>query len=151
MCYNITVRLTRPVGQAVKTLASHAGNMGSIPVRVTRTKHTERCAFFRSGDPYEESRPAAQAAWVRAPQERNSSNFVLQVIRKANDRFPSEENSLLNFPLPKQKSACKRQGALRRWRYAPAGYPTKHTFRCASSFIHADSFKARNINHNICF
>ena len=29
----------RPVGQAVKTLASHAGNMGSIPVRVTRTKH----------------------------------------------------------------------------------------------------------------
>ena len=25
----------RPVGQAVKTLASHAGNMGSIPVRVT--------------------------------------------------------------------------------------------------------------------
>ena len=26
----------RPVGQAVKTLASHAGNMGSIPVRVTR-------------------------------------------------------------------------------------------------------------------
>ena len=25
----------RPVGQAVKTLASHAENMGSIPVRVT--------------------------------------------------------------------------------------------------------------------
>ena len=30
--------LTRPVGQAVKTLASHAENMGSIPVRVTNTK-----------------------------------------------------------------------------------------------------------------
>ena len=29
---------TRPVGQAVKTLASHAGNMGSIPVRVTSGK-----------------------------------------------------------------------------------------------------------------
>ena len=27
-----TIRL---VGQAVKTLASHAGNMGSIPIRVT--------------------------------------------------------------------------------------------------------------------
>ena len=26
----------RPVGQAVKTLASHAENMGSIPVRVTK-------------------------------------------------------------------------------------------------------------------
>ncbi len=25
----------RPVGQAVKTLASHAGNRGSIPLRVT--------------------------------------------------------------------------------------------------------------------
>ena len=29
----------RPVGQAVKTLASHAENMGSIPVRVTKQKH----------------------------------------------------------------------------------------------------------------
>ena len=28
-------RTTRPVGQAVKTAASHAANMGSIPVRVT--------------------------------------------------------------------------------------------------------------------
>ena len=27
--------MTRPVGQAVKTAASHAANMGSIPVRVT--------------------------------------------------------------------------------------------------------------------
>ena len=29
----------RPVGQAVKTAASHAANMGSIPVRVTITLH----------------------------------------------------------------------------------------------------------------
>ena len=28
--------MTWPVGQAVKTAASHAANMGSIPVRVTR-------------------------------------------------------------------------------------------------------------------
>ena len=28
----------RPVGQAVKTAASHAANMGSIPVRVTILK-----------------------------------------------------------------------------------------------------------------
>ena len=35
-------RLTQqwPVGQAVKTSASHAENMGSIPVRVTKTKRT---------------------------------------------------------------------------------------------------------------
>ena len=38
MCYNSKVTRTRPVGQAVKTLASHAGNMGSIPVRVTRNR-----------------------------------------------------------------------------------------------------------------
>ena len=31
----------RPVGQAVKTLASHAGNMGSIPVRVTKRNKSE--------------------------------------------------------------------------------------------------------------
>ena len=37
MCYNMQVVKARPVGQAVKTLASHAGNMGSIPVRVTIT------------------------------------------------------------------------------------------------------------------
>ena len=30
--------VTWPVGQAVKTAASHAANMGSIPVRVTTSK-----------------------------------------------------------------------------------------------------------------
>ena len=46
MCYNMQVVKTRPVGQAVKTLASHAGNMGSIPVRVTKTKgHSNECPF----------------------------------------------------------------------------------------------------------
>ena len=35
------------VGQAVKTLASHAENMGSIPVRVTKTKgHPLRVSFL---------------------------------------------------------------------------------------------------------
>ena len=32
-----------PVGQAVKTAASHAANMGSIPVRVTTFFLTEEC------------------------------------------------------------------------------------------------------------
>ena len=36
-----------PVGQAAKTLASHAGNMGSIPVRVTKKKnHTIGVVFL---------------------------------------------------------------------------------------------------------
>ena len=41
MCYNMQVVRTWPVGQAVKTLASHAGNMGSIPVRVTKRNKSE--------------------------------------------------------------------------------------------------------------
>ena len=32
---------TWPVGQAVKTAASHAANMGSIPVRVTKQFHSD--------------------------------------------------------------------------------------------------------------
>ena len=36
MWYNIKAVMKWPVGQAAKTLASHAGNMGSIPVRVTK-------------------------------------------------------------------------------------------------------------------
>ena len=35
-----------PVGQAVKTAASHAVNMGSIPVRVTKLDKLERCALW---------------------------------------------------------------------------------------------------------
>ena len=37
MCYNMQVVKTWPIGQAVKTLASHAGNSGSIPGWVTIT------------------------------------------------------------------------------------------------------------------
>ena len=48
LCYNN--QAVRPVGQAVKTLASHAENMGSIPVRVTNKKQefvkTSSCFLF---------------------------------------------------------------------------------------------------------
>ncbi len=39
--YNIQVVSTRPIGQAVKTLASHAGNSGSIPGWVTNNKGSQ--------------------------------------------------------------------------------------------------------------
>ena len=35
-------RESRPVGQEVKTPASHAGNMGSIPIRVTTSKRKKK-------------------------------------------------------------------------------------------------------------
>lgn len=38
----------RLVGQAVKTPASHAGNTGSIPVRVTKEKDEEKVLIKRN-------------------------------------------------------------------------------------------------------
>ena len=48
MWYNSKALEKWPVGQASKTLASHAGNMGSIPVRVTKKdrKHKVLPIFF---------------------------------------------------------------------------------------------------------
>ncbi len=45
-CIIDKLNTARPVGQAVKTLASHAEIMGSIPVRVTMKKHTQCVCFF---------------------------------------------------------------------------------------------------------
>ena len=53
-------RLTQqwPVGQAVKTSASHAENMGSIPVRVTKREHHQSWwCFLFFGDAYEGIKP----------------------------------------------------------------------------------------------
>ena len=44
------VAATRPVGQAVKTPPFHGGNMGSIPVRVTKKKPPQK-GWFLFGDP----------------------------------------------------------------------------------------------------
>lgn len=48
MRYNIQVRVIRLHGQAVKTLASHAGIRGSIPLGVTfeRVSAEEFCGYF---------------------------------------------------------------------------------------------------------
>ena len=40
------VAATRPVGQAVKTPPFHGGNMGSIPVRVTKKDTTQKGGVF---------------------------------------------------------------------------------------------------------
>ena len=58
----------RPVGQAVKTLASHAENMGSIPVRVTNDRKQDispAFSFSVVGDPYaHQTQHLAQSATV---------------------------------------------------------------------------------------
>ena len=47
-CYNIQARIKRLVEGAAKTSASHAENMGSIPVRVTMKKALHKCGVLFS-------------------------------------------------------------------------------------------------------
>ena len=61
---DIISALTRPVGQAVKTLASHAGNMGSIPVRVINKKQRSLTSVFCLF-PRRNRHGARKRAWVR--------------------------------------------------------------------------------------
>ena len=51
ICSSQIAATIRPVGQAVKTPPFHGGNMGSIPVRVTKKEVTRMCDLF-FGDPY---------------------------------------------------------------------------------------------------
>ena len=46
MSESIALQLIWPVGQAVKTPASHAGNGGSIPPRVTRNNDGKSCSLY---------------------------------------------------------------------------------------------------------
>ena len=46
MIYYTGVQHIRPVGQEAKTPPSHGGNMGSIPVRVTRGHGVFRRGLF---------------------------------------------------------------------------------------------------------
>ena len=58
LCYNGRVVKIRPIGQAVKTLASHAGNSGSIPGWVTKNrKGTASQCLFVFDDSHDESEP----------------------------------------------------------------------------------------------
>ena len=66
------VTLIWPVGQAVKTLASHAENMGSIPVRVTKKRKQDKCPAFsffvpRPSSNTARTRTACVVLWVRTP------------------------------------------------------------------------------------
>ena len=45
ICSSQIAATIRPVGQAVKTPPFHGGNMGSIPVRVTKNRQASACRF----------------------------------------------------------------------------------------------------------
>ena len=57
----------RPVGQAAKTSASHAENMGSIPVPVTRIRHHRCGVFFLFWWPVRGISPGDECRGVRIP------------------------------------------------------------------------------------
>ena len=56
------IAATRPVGQAVKTPPFHGGNMGSIPVRVTKKEAIRKDGFFVDG-----RQPRANPSGLAAP------------------------------------------------------------------------------------
>ena len=115
----------RLVGQAVKTLASHAENMGSIPVRVTKTKgHPLRvsflfCRLVRSSNPAPMPsivplcttyafklnfpiEPSDCALWVRisASPSRVETSWVRLIPVRVRTMFaPSTSNILPSVPL----------------------------------------------------
>ena len=65
MWYNTACRNERPVGQAVKTLASHAEIMGSIPVRVTKNKKAPRkWCFFVFRYPHNQTLSNSAGIWT---------------------------------------------------------------------------------------
>ena len=80
--------MTRPVGQAVKTLASHAGNMGSIPVRVTKTqkKHCVAMLFLILTISSNESEPRKAARLCIASEQRLTVTFPFRASRGSDSR-----------------------------------------------------------------
>ena len=91
----------RPVGQAAKTLASHAGNMGSIPVRVTTDRKQDTCpAFlFCRWRPVRSSNLAPAQLWVS----------LLQPNRRA---FGNSAGAWVRICAVEQRSLARRwQGA----------------------------------------
>ena len=116
----------RPVGQAAKTAPSHGAIMGSIPVRVTKTKASHlRCFFVLFWWPVRESRTHTQGLtlrWVRIRSAEASSSLVrlkpANIRRRRNSRVQAHAtvsgrltskvnfgimNSLINKNLTKER------------------------------------------------
>ena len=75
---------TRPVGQAVKTPPFHGGNMGSIPVRVTKKgtgAHKCSCSFF--ADPSRTHFVRKAHDWVRISRPKIGKRLAQQGILQA--------------------------------------------------------------------
>ncbi len=86
------IAATRPVGQAVKTPPFHGGNMGSIPVRVTKKRRLLwQSPFFAAGI------PPPDAAAFRLPGERK--DMFLQILIQSREILKS-------MPLQFDFSAC---------------------------------------------
>ena len=82
------VAATRPVGQAVKTPPFHGGNMGSIPVRVTKKEDFHSEVLFFCYAPWESKNPIATVRWTVAADGLTEANLYFRQRRKCK-RFPT--------------------------------------------------------------
>ena len=104
----------RPVGQAVKTLASHAENMGSIPVRVTNDRKQDRSPAFSFLSLVTRTliKPSDVRRWVRICRS-EIGKLVCQAKSEqifAPAKFPY--STLQYFGSPTKKKQAFRSGCL---------------------------------------
>ena len=102
----------RPVGQAVKTLASHAENMGSIPVRVTNDRKQDispAFSFSVVGDPYaHQTQHLAQSATVHGFETLLRRFRVGSLAWRSKFPYTHDAFEILSIPFaPINRNACK--------------------------------------------
>ena len=78
-----------PVGQAVKTEASHAFNIGSIPVRVTRQQVPGMSQYVTRSVPYRDI-PGTFSFPARARTGKGQAERPMPCFCAADGRFTSE-------------------------------------------------------------
>ena len=151
---------TRPVGQAVKTLASHAGNMGSIPVRVTKIRKAllMQCFFdFEGSFRYENPASCKQGSHFYSLGEacpERSEDFDLPY----GSPKPKGVPCVLLFPLPIRlvnQDPAKSQGlgkagaeylCVQFFMGARRGFDSRTAYRCQSKLTHSIQTFLHNIS-----
>ena len=143
-----------PVGQAVKTAASHAVNVGSIPARVTK-KHSSLCWSVFSCIPCEESNRAVRRSAQKqssglffSPREipacaiRNTPAYagVFFRVSRARNRTGQcaaahkKQSSGLFFS-PREIPACHQKHSSLCWSVFCVSRARNRTRRCAGAFV----------------
>ena len=95
----------RPVGQAAKTLASHAGNMGSIPVRVTKKQHHRKIGgvvFLL----YPKRNRMQRFAFLRSKMTSSTSSKILRKLFERSENYFLSRTGHQKTTPPKNRWCC---------------------------------------------